>query len=141
MPTSGARLAGSRQLADGVRFVSLNLDPEDARRLRGAVWLSLASCSCRASLPSGPCADCEAMAAIVVELDRLLDPARAAIRRRHLPQDPSQPVVDESGANQASSAAVQPARPHLHALPGGLAADPPTTIATGSEGRHAPVRS
>ena len=58
-----------------MRYVSLNLDRQDAARLRSTLLAAIAACPCGNVSPPRGCEDCEALTALATDLDRLLDPA------------------------------------------------------------------
>lgn len=64
-----------------MRVVSLNLDADDAASIRRALAGAITACACGDGADGRPCPDCEALAAAVSDLDRLLSgppPRRAA---------------------------------------------------------------
>ncbi len=64
-----------------MRFVSLNLDVRDALALRFALGNAVATCPCRQLQPRRPCEQCRALAAVVADLDRMLDPTGATTQQ------------------------------------------------------------
>lgn len=65
-----------------MRVVSLNLDQGDATVVRRAIKQALEQCSCAHRLDRRPCPDCQALAATLCELDRLVN--RPALGRTPL---------------------------------------------------------
>lgn len=62
-----------------MRVVSLNLDAADAATIRRALAGTVTACGCGDGADGRSCGDCEAIAAVVADLDRLL--TRPAPRR------------------------------------------------------------
>lgn len=83
-----------------MRVVSLNLDQGDATVVRRAIKQALEQCSCADRLDRRPCPDCQALAATLCELDRL-------INRPALGRTPLLTLVTASGRSHAE--AVVPA--------------------------------
>lgn len=64
-----------------MRFISLNLDLDDAAVLRRALEVATAGCGCLLGPAAARCRDCDAIGAVLGDLDRLLiSPGRAADR-------------------------------------------------------------
>ena len=59
-----------------MRVVSLNLDCDDAQVMRRALVVALSVCPCWQPAAGRVCGECEAIAVLVAELDRLLDRRR-----------------------------------------------------------------
>jgi len=110
-----------------MRVVSLNLDAVDAAAIRRALAGAMTACACGDGADGRLCADCEAISAVVGDLDRLL--ARPAPRRRWptLASGGSPPpelalAAGAGGAGQrGGSAPAVPAERRLWLVPSGLA--------------------
>jgi hypothetical protein len=79
-----------------MRFVTLNLDVQDARVVRQTVAGAIGRCGCQGGDGPGACLACEALAAVLADLDRLLTGARP--RRTGLGLSSGQPPVRAGGA-------------------------------------------
>lgn len=55
-----------------MRVVSLNLDADDAASIRRALTGAMTACACGDGADGRPCPDCQAVAAAVSDIDRLL---------------------------------------------------------------------
>jgi hypothetical protein len=60
-----------------MRFVSLNLDVQDARVVRHTVAGAIGRCGCPRGDDDRSCPSCEALEAVLADLDRLLSGAGA----------------------------------------------------------------
>jgi hypothetical protein len=61
-----------RTLEGRMRFVTLNLDVQDARVVRRAVAGAIGRCGCQRGDDGGSCPSCEALEAVLADLDRVL---------------------------------------------------------------------
>lgn len=91
-----------------MRFVTLNLDVQDARVIRHTVARGIAGCGCRRGLAHDPCGSCQTLEAVLADLDRLLTRGVAgrpdAPRRQHAtaelaPPRPSQSLAKPTGTH------------------------------------------
>lgn len=65
-----------------MRFVSLNLDLDDAMLLRQALVLAIGDCACGSSDGLGTCAACASRNGLLSELDNVIERADSGVRKR-----------------------------------------------------------
>jgi hypothetical protein len=113
-----------------MRVVSLNLDAADAAAIRRALAAATTACACGDGADGRLCPDCEAIVAVVADLDRLL--TRPAPRRAMPPLTgttvvPAGYAAASAGAQgsgleqRTGSGSTLAVERHLWVLPGGLA--------------------
>ena len=116
------RLGGdgdARGLGDHVvRFVSLNLDLDDAMLLRQALILAVGNCACGSDVGQRRCTACISRNSLLSELDRVIERADSGVRRRA--GDVAE--VQDLWLGTGFAAAARPASA-LRLIPGGLLDD------------------
>ena len=99
-----------------MRFVTLNLDLQDARVVRQAVAAGLAGCRCRSQVERDACGNCSALSAVLDDLDRML--SRPLLTQSRLARSlPDERNLGTSGESANAALSVTSVDHHLRLLP------------------------
>lgn len=114
-----ARAGITKGLGDHVvRFVSLNLDLDDAMLLRQALILAVGNCACGLDAGQRRCTACISRNSLLSELDRVIERADSGVRRRA----GDMAEVQDLWLGTGFAASARPASA-LRLIPGGLLDD------------------
>lgn len=99
-----------------MRFVTLNLDLQDARVVRQVVAAGLAGCRCRSQVERDACDSCSALSAVLDDLDRML--SRPLLTRCRLARSlPDEYNLGHPRESASPTLSMSQAEHHLHLLP------------------------